>query len=128
MRAGESGRRERTRQERESRGWGVGGACTSKERWKQSPKAPVVSTSDCDFPLPGQDWGCFWFSGSGGIEHTAESSQSAPGLRGARLGEERREGWPAGGSGIAKCVSDLGPSLFHKHLALRKLPAALRGL
>lgn len=48
-------------------GGGVGGAYTSKERWKQSPKAPVVSTSDWDFPLPGQDWGCFWFSGSGGL-------------------------------------------------------------
>lgn len=105
--------------------WGVGGleAPTRARRDGSRVLRPPWSLQ-----VTGISLGLFLVFRVRWIEHTAESSQSAPGPRGTRLGEERREGWPAGGSGIAKCVSDLGPSLFHKHLALRKLPAALRGL
>lgn len=59
----------------------------------------------------------------------AESSRSATGQR-ARLGEGERKGeeGPVRGSGIAKCVSVLGLSQFHKHLALRNPSPAQRGL
>lgn len=57
----------------------------------------------------------------------AESSQSATGQE-SQVGGREGGGGPCEGLGIAKCVSVLGQSQFHKHLALRNPSPAQRGL
>lgn len=61
------------------------------------------------------------------VTYAVENSPSATRPRGARLAGRGEEGGPARGSGIAKCVSVLGLSQFHKHLALRNPSFAQRG-